>query len=451
MSQELRYNPIQSRADHQLPEASDFPPVTERVPQDPDPYAPIAELSIRRVTHQGNELCNLKCPGCYLGEWLKKDGEVRAGNEQRRTSVAAFGQHLEGLGEQLEEVYLLGAETTMTPQDTKAMIELARERGLGVMAVTNAVTREAVVDATFKEALEQGEMHKLNISIDSIDSQVHDVLRGRQGACESTLETIHRYVEAGYPVKAMITVWPYNYHTILETVTTLYKDYGVRGFAFHCGSLEGVREEQRQLLGGHVHPEAWRALTAQLQAFNLEHFEELKHFNFPYIYVTQQELDDYVINDGSLSEQYSMHTEALEQGHVEPLPFNACVGIGVPQVYMYGNDKTAVGTGRLSACNVDSAAHSRHLAEFDDTTGTYQTTTENNQLAGMIASPNLCPAVHEATGNLHPSASDRVVTESGALHHICRYISNNQMPAGHTEFPRELYEHYAAEYQARFS
>jgi MoaA/NifB/PqqE/SkfB family radical SAM enzyme len=451
MTGEIIYNPIQSKADHELPQPEDLPPISERVPQSTDPYADISTSGINRVTYQSNELCNLSCPGCFLGDWLKEGGAIRAQNERRKTDVGTFTRHIDALGPSLDEVFILGAEPTMTPDSTAQMIQESVAKGHSVMAVTNGAARDSIVDRTFEKALEEGSLHKLNISLDSIDPDTNDALRGKPGATEATLHTIARYTERGYPIKLQITVWPRNYATILETVERLYEDYGVRGFAFHCGSLESVDQTSSEFLGGHLDPLAWRALIEQLQAFNLKNFDDLEHFNFPYIYVTDEELRDNVLNDPELYQQYQEHTARLEVGHDEPLPFNACTGIGVPQVYMYANDKSSVGTGRLSACNIDTAANGRYLADFDDETGEYTPTTDNNQVAGMINSSHMCPATEQATGDFHKSGSDRITTELGDFHHVCRFLSNNQMPAGGTHVPRELYDRYAALYSEQFS
>lgn len=443
-----RYSPIQSRTDHMLPSPESFPPVDARVPQQVDPHIPIEALGIQRTTHQTNALCNLQCPGCYIQKWLKKDGEQRPSGHSRTIPLEIFSKQLEALGPELEEVFLLGAETTMTPGTTREMLEHTAERQLGAMAITNGSAPPEATDGALLGALERGILHKLNISIDSCEPSIHDILRGKDGACEATLETIRRYVEMGYPIKAQITVWPYNYSDVLSTVKTLYEDYGVRGFAFHCGSLEGVSEINRKLLGGHIHPLAWRALVEQLQEFNLDHFEELEHFNLPLIYFTAEELKDYVIGSESHSDNFESHTQALEKGEQKPLPFNACPGIGVPQVYIYATDPTPKGHGRLSACNIDSGAHDRYLADYDDASGKFIVREgSDNQVLGMVLSPNLCPAVHAATGHMHPTSSDRFPTDQGDLYHACRYISNNQMPLKNGQFGQDLYEFWAHRYK----
>ena len=84
-----------------------------------------------------------------------------------------------------------------------------------------------------------GDLYKVIVSLDSIDPEVNDTLRGSVGAFRKTIATIERAVASGVPVKVQVTVWPRNYLTVLETVHALW-EMGVRGFAFHSGSVEGT-------------------------------------------------------------------------------------------------------------------------------------------------------------------------------------------------------------------
>jgi pyruvate-formate lyase-activating enzyme len=441
------YCPIQPISEHERPSAGNFPPVYERVPQAVDPYQTVRELAVPRVTYQSNEVCNLHCPGCYLGDTLRP--EVRS---QAKVDLDTYEDHLEALGPQLTEVYALGAELTATPEHSQEVIRRAQARNLAVMAITNAARRPEVVDKTLQEGVENGTIYKVVISLDSIDAEVNDVVRGRQGATEATLTNIGRFTERDYPLKVQMTVWPKNYATILPSVEALYEEYGVRGFSFHCGSAEGMGDDawRREKLGGLLDPLAWRALTDRLAEFNEAHFDDLQYFAYPYIYFTAEELEKGVIGDAELTAQYFEHTKHVEGGSREPLPFNACPGVGVPQIYLYASEVGLSGLGKISACNIDTGAHKRYVAEYDAERKEFITVADagENQVQGMVNSPNLCPGVNAVTDGMNGTGSDRFATEEGDLYHACRYISNNQMPAGTKRFSREIYERYAAEYSA---
>ena len=110
---------------------------------------------------------------------------------------------------------------------------------MSVMSITNGAVSARRFDRTFGPALDAGDLYKVIVSLDSIDPAVNDALRGSPVAFRQTIATIRRAVADGVPVKVQITVWPRNYPTVLETVAALW-EMGVRGFAFHCGSVEGV-------------------------------------------------------------------------------------------------------------------------------------------------------------------------------------------------------------------
>jgi MoaA/NifB/PqqE/SkfB family radical SAM enzyme len=321
MSSEIPYSPIQPPSDHVKPGIKDFPPVVERVSQQVDPFADVLELEIPRVTYQGNDRCNLRCPGCYANEWLLKDGDHRVANSSSLVELDLFDEHMDALGPDLTELYALGAELTAAPDHSRELMKRAANRGLAIMAITNGARRPEVVDSTLESGLESGEIYKLNISLDSTNSEVNDQLRGKKGASEATLETIRRYAEKDYPIRVQMTVWPLNYATIMDSVKELYDNYGVRGFSFHCGSLEGVQGRNAELekVGGScLEPLAWRSLTDRLLEFNESHYEDIKFFYVPYIYFTEQELSDYVIGDDDLMQEYIEHNAEVEKGNPQP-------------------------------------------------------------------------------------------------------------------------------------
>ena len=121
-----------------------------------------------------------------------------------------FTGHLRGLGDGLQDFYHRGAEPTMDPEGSAQKLAWAAEAGLSTMSITNGATSAARFDRTFGPALAAGDLYKLIVSLDSIDPEVNDALRGSAGAHRRTVATIRRAVEAGIPVKVKITVWPLN-------------------------------------------------------------------------------------------------------------------------------------------------------------------------------------------------------------------------------------------------
>src|SRR4051812_27515443 len=231
-----RYSPVQDRAGVVDPTEAELPPVSRRVNQHPSPYSPawLDEREILRVTYQGDDRCNLRCPGCYTGERLDRPTLApNAVNDRLRVPWEDFTGQLRGLGDGLQDFYLLGAEPTMDPEGSARKLKWAADAGLSAMSITNGAVSAGRFDRTFGPALAAGDLYKVIVSLDSIDPAVNDALRGSPVAFRQTIATIRRAVADGTPVKVQITVWPRNYPSVLETVDALWA-MGVRGFAFHC-------------------------------------------------------------------------------------------------------------------------------------------------------------------------------------------------------------------------
>lgn len=411
------------------PERDDFPPVLTRVNQSPDPYlATLDEYRPTRTTLQESDNCQLRCSGCYAKPYLPHAAdEQRVDNGRKVAPMSSVNEQIAAHGPQLEEVYLLGLEPTLQPERSSQILADARSIGLKAVAATNAATSPERFDATFGEAVETGQLHRINISLDSIDPSIHNNLRGRAFAFEKTSRVIIHAIEKGMPVQVTTTVWADNYHTIIDTVKELYK-WGVRGFAFHEGSLEGVPDHKENGVR-RIEPYAWRALVAQLEKLKIQYEKdgELEHFVFPYIYFTEAELRSGVIGDDDLTDQYLDHVARMKKQEDTNLPFIACPGVDVPQVYVFSNDgKESQGTASL--CNMHTIGSGAVLADFNQETLQFEVEQDpaRNQIEQMSASPHLCPALPYITRAENPN--DETATPEGSLYHACRYISRNQMP-----------------------
>lgn len=442
-----RYSPVQDRAGVVDPEPGDLPPVHLRVRQDPQPYSPahLDEREILRVTYQGDDRCQLRCPGCYTGERLERPSIAPTAPGARvRVPWEEFTGQLAALGGGVQDFYLLGAEPTMDPEGSADKLAHAAAEGMSVMSITNGAVSPSRFDRTFGPALEAGDLYKVIVSLDSIDPAVNNALRGSPVAFDRTIATIRRAVADGTPVKVQITIWPRNYPTVLQTVDALW-EMGVRGFAFHCGSVEGVPDFVAHGLD-HVDPLAWRALCERLYEFRATHRDELVHFNFPLIYFTERELRASVIGDEELADAYLTHVAATEEGVPSAKPFHACPAMDVPQVYVYANDGPE-GHGSVSLCNVHSPDSAAAFADYDPERRRWDVVQDpaRNQMQRMMDSPHLCPAMPFATGG---RTSDRVPTQAGDLYHACRYLGVNQVRTDREQFGRAAYEDAVLFYRA---
>lgn len=439
------YSPLQRRSDVHQPQAEEFPPATERVPQDADPFQHeyLDEHEVLRVTYQGDDRCQLRCPGCFTGERLFIPlAEVKASGGRKVIPHDEFIGQVEGLGAGLQDFFLIGAEPTMDPPGSAAKLRyVSEDLGIPTMSITNgAVQRERLME-TFGEALTDKTFYKLNVSLDSMDKSANNRLRGRSFAFDRTLETIQYLVEINAPVKVQMTVWPYNYHTIMDSVEQLFT-MGVRQFAFHSGSIEGTSEPERHGLAP-VDPLAWRLLAEELLRFRNQHQEEITHYNVPYLYYTEEELRNWIIGEPEQTDAYLEHLNKIEAGQESVKPVHVCPALSVPQVYVFGNDGPE-GQGVVSLCNIHNPSQDVRYADYKPEERRWKVVqdAEQNQMELMLRSPHLCPATPYA---LHWQ-SDRVDTEIGPLYAACRYPGSNQVPLEHDLFGHQLYTEAHAYY-----
>ena len=101
-----------------------------------------------------------------------------------------FTGHLRGLGPGLQDFRLPGAEPPMDPEGSAAKLAYAAEAWLTTMSITNGASSPARFDRTFGPALSSGDLYKVIVSLDSIDPEVNDALRGSIGAFRKTIATI---------------------------------------------------------------------------------------------------------------------------------------------------------------------------------------------------------------------------------------------------------------------
>lgn len=445
--QEDRYSPVQDRRGIRTPEPGQFPPAAERVTQQPVPFSPpsAGDREIMRVTYQGDDRCNLRCPGCYTKERLTIPlPEIRARGGRVRAPWDDFTGHMEALGAGLQDFYLLGAEPTMDPDGSTAKLKWAADRGMPLMACTNGACSIDRFEATFGAALDSGAFYKLSISLDSMVPEVHNELRGQPWAFGKTIEVIRHCVRRGAPVNVQMTVWGQNYPTIAASARQLL-DLGVRGLSFHSGTLEGSADPDSDGLVP-VDPAAWRALAGQLLRIRDDNQDKLESFLVPWLYFTEDEIRDHVIGDETTAAAYLEHVEKLEAGEPSAKPVQACPALDVPQVYLYGNGGPEW-RGSLSACNLHKPRGAEAFAEYEPGSRRFAVIQDpdRNQLARMAASPHLCPATPESALRLD---SDRIPTEAGDLYAACRYISSNQMPGDRDRFGDVLYADAVAFYRA---
>ena len=381
---------------------------------------------------------------------LETGNPVRLALGRTRTPDEQVESQLQAAGPKVQEIYLLGVEPTLRPVAAAKILSQAGDLGMSAIAATNGAAPINKFETAFRPALERGQLHMINISLDSIDPAINNALRGKDFAYDRTMATINHAIETGVPIKVITTVWPQNYATVLDTVTQLYEK-GVRGFSFHCGSLEGVDDPKADGIH-HLDALAWRALCAKLNRFKSLHETELEHFFYPYVFFTKSELAQSVLGKAALVEAYDEHQKAVEiavdnDADIPALPFKACPGFDVPQVYLYGNDGKH-GAGAASLCSIHDNGDGGYYADFNPDSQQFEVRQDqSNQMQVMSQSGNLCPAKQNALKDGH--ASDRYETVAGDLFHACRYISSNQLPNPDTSFGEAAYDDYVKLYKGK--
>ena len=208
-----------------------------------------------------------------------------------------------------------------------------------------------------------------------------------------------RAVADGVPVKVQITVWPRNYPTVLETVDALW-EMGVRGFAFHCGSVEGVP--------GFPGPRAWTTWTRWPGARCVSGCTSSGTRTVTNWCTStsrcstspSSELRGRVIGDEELADAYLTHVAALEEGVRVHQAVPRLPGDGRPAGVRLRQRRARPAAASVSLCNVHSPDAEAAFADYDPDSGRWAVVQDpaRNQMQRMADSPHLCPAMPFATG-----------------------------------------------------
>lgn len=153
--------------------------------------------------------CNLYCEHCYRDAGAKLDEELNT--EEARQLIG----EIKKAGFQI--MIFSGGEPIMRP-DIYELIAYARQQGLRAVLGSNGTLITPPVARQLKEA---GIM-AAGISLDSLDEQKHDRLRGLENAFKLTVIGIENLRQAGIPFQIHTTVMDWNAGE-LEAIT----DYAV--------------------------------------------------------------------------------------------------------------------------------------------------------------------------------------------------------------------------------
>lgn len=129
------------------------------------------------VSLEVTRLCNLRCLHCY------NDSGERPADELSDEEKRALVTYLLRWG--VRGLIVTGGEPTLD-RSFPAVLDLAREFGATVKVVTNGW----MLPASFLDAVRDGTIERVDISLDGADEATHDEFRGRRGSFRRVLDSM---------------------------------------------------------------------------------------------------------------------------------------------------------------------------------------------------------------------------------------------------------------------
>ncbi|MBU2063095.1 MAG: radical SAM protein [Candidatus Omnitrophica bacterium] len=156
--------------------------------------------------------CNLKCEHCYRDAGKVAPGELSF--EEGRSLL----RDLKSLNFRI--LIFSGGEPLLRP-DLFELIKFAKSLGLISVLGTNGT----LIDASCAEKLKVAGLKRAGISLDSVDSKIHDKFRACAGAWEKAVAGIKNCRKAGLEVQLHTTVTKKNISEVLK-ITDFAADLG---------------------------------------------------------------------------------------------------------------------------------------------------------------------------------------------------------------------------------
>lgn len=177
-------------------------------------------ISPMHATIEVTNKCNLRCKHCYLEASPDKNKMLSLGN------FKAMLYELEK--NMVVNVEFTGGELFVNP-DIYDILELAYQKFTIIGILTNGTILQ---DNVLRLLTENKERTVVNISIDSIDSVVHDRFRGLSGAFRKTCENVKRMTDNGINVRIASSIFKENMWEI-DKLAQLAVDLGAKMFSFN--------------------------------------------------------------------------------------------------------------------------------------------------------------------------------------------------------------------------
>jgi len=197
-------NPIMSQLQNVHHGKSSFDPISDRFSR------PMQDLRISLL-----DRCNFRCPYCMPEAEFNEDYQFLTRNE-RLTHDEIFRVASIAVRLGVTKLRITGGEPLLDKKVVSLISRLSALEGLEDLALTT----NGVLLAPIADKLSDAGLHRVTISLDSVDKQVFKVMSGNRGDLDKVWEGIAAAEKAGLsPIKINVVVQRgVNDHNILETL-----------------------------------------------------------------------------------------------------------------------------------------------------------------------------------------------------------------------------------------
>ncbi len=153
---------------------------------------------LRLLFWESTAACNLRCAHCRRLEQADSAGEDLTTAEARRLieSAAALGR----------PIFVFSGGEPLLREDWESLAGYAREAALPTALATNAT----LIDAALAGRIGRAGFHRVSVSLDAPDAQLHDAFRGPRGAFDAATRGISALRRAGVAVQINSTIFAGN-------------------------------------------------------------------------------------------------------------------------------------------------------------------------------------------------------------------------------------------------